>query len=137
MPTIIRSFVDSCFCWIIINNVKLSARTILGQAIRGLPRKIVIVPYVIDDQKTHIGRQEIDCIGPYMGNGICKVHHWYHHHNMGRVALPNRMNFRKGSKRQLTPTPHPSEWSPSLEIMCMHFILSGPRTSLHIFNHIH
>ena len=86
MPTIIRSFVDSCFCWIIINNVKLSSRTILGQAIRGLPRKIVFVPYVIDDQKTHIGRQEIDCIGPYIGNGICKVHHWYHHHNRGRVA---------------------------------------------------
>ena len=98
MPTIIRSFVESCFCWIIINNVKLSSRTILGQAIRGLPRKIVFVPHVIDDQKTHIGRQEIDCIGPYMGNGICKVHHWYHHHNMGRVALPNRMNFLKNSK---------------------------------------
>ena len=47
------------------------------------------------------------------------------------------MNFRKGSKRQLTPTLHPSEWSLSLEIMCMHFILSGPRTSLHIFEHIH
>ena len=30
-----------------------------------------------------------------------------------------------------------SEWSPSLEIMCMHFILSGPHTSLHICNHIH
>ena len=105
MPTIIRSFVDSCFCWIIINNVKLSARTILGQAIRGLPRKIVFVPHVIDDQKTHIGRQEIDCIGPYMGNGICKVHHWYHHHNMGRVALPNRMNFRKNSKWPSTLPP--------------------------------
>ena len=34
-------------------------------------------------------------------------------------------------------TPHISEWSPSLGIMCMHFILSGPRTSLHIFDHIH
>ena len=32
------------------------------------------------------------------------------------------------------PHPHPSEWSLSLEIMCMHFILSGPRTSLHIFD---
>ena len=30
-----------------------------------------------------------------------------------------------------------SEWSLSLEIMCMHFILSGPHTSLHICNHIH
>ena len=36
-------------------------------------------------------------------------------------------------KGQLIPIPHPSE---SLEIMCMRFILSGPRTSLHIFNHI-
>ena len=48
----------------------------------------------------------------------------------GRVTLPNRMNYRKGSKRQLTPTPNLSEWSLSLEIMYMHFILSGPRTSL-------
>ena len=47
------------------------------------------------------------------------------------------MNFRKGCKRQLTPTLQPSEWSLSLEIMCMHFILSGPPTSLHICNHIH
>ena len=47
------------------------------------------------------------------------------------------MNFLKGSKRQLTHTPHPSEWSLSLEIMCMHFILSGPCTSLHIFDLIH
>ena len=31
------------------------------------------------------------------------------------------------------PSP-PSEWSLSL---CTHFILSGPRTSLHIFDHIH
>ena len=55
----------------------------------------------------------------------------------GRVTLPNWMNFRKGSKRQLTPTPHPKEWSLSLEIMCMHLILSGHHTSLHICNHIH
>ena len=27
----------------------------------------------------------------------------------GRVRVPKRMNFRKGSKRQLTPNPHPSE----------------------------
>ena len=47
------------------------------------------------------------------------------------------MNFQKGSKRQLTPTPCPSEWSLSLEIMCMHIILSGPHTSLIICNHIH
>ena len=33
--------------------------------------------------------------------------------------------------------PHPSEWSLSLEIMYMHFILSGPRASLHIVDHIH
>ena len=33
--------------------------------------------------------------------------------------------------------PRPSEWSLSLEIMCMHFILSGPLTSFHIFDHIH
>ena len=38
---------------------------------------------------------------------------------------------------QMEVDPHPSEWSPSLEIMCMHFILSGSRTSLHIFDHIH
>ena len=55
----------------------------------------------------------------------------------GGVRVPKRMNFRKGSKRQLTPNPHPSEWSLSLEIMCMHFILSGSRTSLHIYDHIH
>ena len=55
----------------------------------------------------------------------------------GRVTLPNRMNFWKGSKRQLTPIPHLSLWFPSREIMCMHFILSGPCTSLHIFDHIH
>ena len=44
-----------------------------------------------------------------------------------------RKIFWKGSKRPSTPTPRPSEWSLSLEIICMHFILSGPRTSLHIF----
>ena len=37
------------------------------------------------------------------------------------------MNFRKGSKRQLTP----------MEIMCMHFILSGHHTSSHKCNHIY
>ena len=47
------------------------------------------------------------------------------------------MNFRRGSKQPLTPTPRPSEWSLSLEIMCMYFILSGPHTSLRIFDHIH
>ena len=31
--------------------------------------------------------------------------------------------------------PHPSEGS--LKIMCMYFILSGPRTSLQILDHIH
>ena len=51
--------------------------------------------------------------------------------------VPKQMNFRKDSKRQLTPTPCPSECSLFLEIMCMHFILSGPHTSLHICNHIH
>ena len=55
----------------------------------------------------------------------------------GRVTLPNQMNFRKGSKQPLTPTPCPSEWSLSLEIVYMHFILSGPHTSLHVCNHIH
>ena len=34
-------------------------------------------------------------------------------------------------------TPHPSEWPPSLAIMRMHFTLSGPRTSLYMFDHIH
>ena len=47
------------------------------------------------------------------------------------------MNFRKGSNRKLTTTLHPSEWSLSLEIMCMHFILSGHHTSLPICNHIY
>ena len=47
------------------------------------------------------------------------------------------MNFWKGSIRQLTPTLHFPEWPPSLEIMCMNFILSGPRTSLPKFVHIH
>ena len=53
------------------------------------------------------------------------------------LSLPKRMNFRKGSKRPLTPNPRPSEWSLYLEIMCTHFILYGPRTSFHIFDHIH
>ena len=30
----------------------------------------------------------------------------------GQVTQPNQMNFQKGSKRQLTPTPQPSEWPP-------------------------
>ena len=36
------------------------------------------------------------------------------------------MNFRKGSKRQLTPTPRPSEWSLSLEIIyaCISYYLA-------------
>ena len=60
------------------------------------------------------------------------------HQSMGRVRVPKLVNFRKGSKWPLTPTPHPSsEWSLSLKIMCMHFILSGPHTSLHICTHIH
>ena len=42
------------------------------------------------------------------------------------------MNFQNGSKRPFTPTPHPSEWSLSLKIMCMHFILSGHHTSYSI-----
>ena len=42
-----------------------------------------------------------------------------------------------GQSAKLTRTPHHSEWSPSLEIICMHFILSCPRTSLRIFDHIH
>ena len=32
---------------------------------------------------------------------------WDRESIMGTVALPNRMNFRKGSKRQLTPNPTP------------------------------
>ena len=40
-------------------------------------------------------------------------------------------------RSQTAVDPHPSEWSLSLEIIYMHFILSGPRTSLHIFDHIH
>ena len=36
-------------------------------------------------------------------------------HCKGRVTLPKRMIFRKGSKRPLTPTPRRSEWSLSLE----------------------
>ena len=38
---------------------------------------------------------------------------------------------------QTAVDPHPSEWSPSLEIMCLHFILSGPCTSMHIFENTH
>ena len=57
------------------------------------------------------------------------------HDSKGRVRVPKWMNFWKGSKRLLTPTPRPSEWSLSLEIM--HFLLSGPRTSFHIFDQIH
>ena len=38
----------------------------------------------------------------------------------GSVPLSNQMNYWKGSKRQLTPTPSPSQWSPSLEIMYKH-----------------
>ena len=53
------------------------------------------------------------------------------------LRVPKRMNFWKGSKRPLTPTPCPSELSQPLENVYMHFILSGPWTSLHIFDHIH
>ena len=38
---------------------------------------------------------------------------------------------------QLNTTSHPSEFSPPLKIMWVHFILSGPCTSLHIFDHVH
>ena len=55
----------------------------------------------------------------------------------GRVRVSKYMNFWKGSKRTFTPTSHPSEWPPSLEIMCKHSILSGPRTILHTLDHIH
>ena len=37
-----------------------------------------------------------------------------------------------GVTQQLTTTPHPSEWSLSLEIICMHFILSSHHTSYSI-----
>ena len=49
-----------------------------------------------------------------------KVHLWRNMRSEGRVRLPNRMNFQKGSKRQLTLTLSPSERSLSLKI-----ILSG------------
>ena len=35
------------------------------------------------------------------------------------------------------PYPRPSEWFLSLEIICMHLILSGPHTYFHKCNHIH
>ena len=53
-------------------------------------------------------------------------------------------SLRAGSRYQITwilgkvpngSWPHPSEWSLSLEIMYMHFILSGPRASLHVVDH--
>ena len=47
------------------------------------------------------------------------------------------MNFQKGSKWPLTLNPHTSEWSLSLEILCMHSMLSEPYTSLHMCSHIH
>ena len=47
------------------------------------------------------------------------------------------MIFWKGSKWQLTPTPHPSEWSLSQEFLCIHFILSSHHTYLHICVYMH
>ena len=44
--------------------------------------------------------------------------------------------FSEMFQTAVDPQPHSSEWSLSLEIMCMHFILSGHHTSLHICNHI-
>ena len=44
-------------------------------------------------------------------------------HSKGQVTVPKHINFRKCSDRPLTPTPFPSEWSLSLGIMCMYFIL--------------
>ena len=51
---------------------------------------------------------------------------------LGTGHAKNRMNFRKGSNPPLTPNPRPSEWSLFLDIMCMHFILSGPHTYMHM-----
>ena len=53
------------------------------------------------------------------------------------VKLMHRSNFRVQGMffQQLYCIPIVLHLS--LEIMCMHFILSGPHTSLHICNHIH
>ena len=47
----------------------------------------------------------------------------------GGVIFNPKLIFRKGLKLQLTSTP---QNVPSLETMCMHFILSGHHTSSHI-----
>ena len=44
--------------------------------------------------------------------------------------------FLERFQTAVDPHPHPSEWTLSLEIMCMHFILFGHHTSSHICNHI-
>ena len=51
-------------------------------------------------------------------------------------AILLMLNFWKGSNQPVTPTPRRSEWSLSLEILCMYFILSGHHTYLHISNHL-
>ena len=49
-----------------------------------------------------------------------------------------RWIFRKVSNSSWSPPhPHLTEWSPSLAIKCMHFILSCPRTFFNLFDHIH
>ena len=45
--------------------------------------------------------------------------------------------FSEWFQTAVDPHPHPSEWSLSLELMCMHFILSDHHTSLHRCKHIY
>ena len=44
--------------------------------------------------------------------------------------------FLEKFQTAVEPHPPPLEWSLSLEIMCMHFILSGPHTYLHVYKQI-
>ena len=45
--------------------------------------------------------------------------------------------FSERFQTAVDPHPHPSEWSLSLEIICMPFILSAQHTSSHIWKHIY
>ena len=45
--------------------------------------------------------------------------------------------FSEMFQTAVDPNPRPLEWFLSLEIMCMHLILSAPHTYFHKCSHIH
>ena len=82
---------------------------------------------------------------------LIRIHHahneWYFKKKLPKARLIQELRAHLGTghatkldefserfQTAVDPHPHPSEWSLSLEIMCMHFILSGPRTFLHIYS---